>query len=68
MIQLIRLENSNKEGCIEYLVKRFKEKFDNDKYISEYNLSQVIIEIYEFCLKEEQTYLKNKQETQTLLF
>ena len=65
MIQLIRLENSNKEECQEYLVKRFKEKFDNDKYISEYNLSQVISEFYELCLQEEQTNLKNKQETQT---
>ena len=51
MIQLIRLENSNKEECQEYLVKRFKEKFDNDKYVSEYNLSQVISEFYELCLQ-----------------
>lgn len=65
MIQLIRLENSNKEECQEYLVKRFKEKFDNDKYVSEYNLSQVISEFYELCLQEEQTNLKNKKETQT---
>ena len=65
MIQLIRLENSNKEECKEYLVKRFKEKFDNDKYVSEYNLSQVISEFYELCLQEEQANLKNKQEIQT---
>lgn len=56
MIQLIRLENINKEECKEYLKKRF---------VSEYNLSQLINEFYELCLQEEQTNLKNKQETQT---
>ena len=58
MIQLIRLENSNKEECQEYLIKIFKEKFDNDKYVAEYNLSQVISEFYELCLQEEQIISK----------
>ena len=65
MIKLIRLENSNKEECIEYLIKRFNEKFNNDKYVSEYNLRDSIKEFYELWLKEDQTNLQKEEEAKS---
>ena len=66
MIEIIRLENSNKEECTEYLARRFKEKFDMDlQYTSVSFLSENITQFYELCLQEEQTILRNKQETKS---
>lgn len=65
MIELIRLENRNKEECKEYLMRRFKEKFDQDKYVPECYLSDYIKEFYELWLKEDQENLRNKQESQS---
>ena len=55
IFQIILLKNELfKDKCVQYLEKRFKEKFDEERIISESCLDGFIEDFYYLCLKEEQ--------------
>ena len=62
MIEIIRLENSDKEECTEYLARRFKEKFDMDlQYVSVSFLSENITQFMNCVYKKNKLFSKTNK-------